>query len=87
MRYILALLIATLAFPALAYDEALAKSYQAHFADASGKGVGKALHAMPADAYIKAVKKGEKFTIVDVRTPAETRFGGGGGSRGSGESK
>jgi rhodanese-related sulfurtransferase len=77
-RYILALVIAMLAFPAAAYDEALADSYQAHFAAASGKGVGKALHAMPADAFIAAVKKGEKIIILDVRTPAETRFVGAG---------
>lgn len=77
-RYIFALLLAMVAFPALAYDEGLANSYQEHFAAATGKGVGKALHAMPANAYIAAVKKGEKITVLDVRTAAEARLVGAG---------
>ena len=78
IRYIVALLIAILAFPTLAYDDALANSYRAHFAAASGKAVGKALHALPADAYLQAVKKGESITILDVRTVAETGLVGAG---------
>jgi rhodanese-related sulfurtransferase len=56
---------------ALAYDEALAKTYEQFFASFEEKRVAKALHILPPDKVIAAIKKGEGVVLLDVRTRQE----------------
>ena len=72
MRFILALLVgAALSVPAMAYDEALAKTYEQFFSSFEEKAVPKALHAIPPEQVVDAIKKGEDIVLVDVRTAHE----------------
>lgn len=57
--------------PALAYDEALAKTYEQFFSSFEEKQVPKALHLIPPDKVVEAIKKGENIVLLDVRTKQE----------------
>jgi rhodanese-related sulfurtransferase len=71
-KYICSVLIAfLLSGPALAYDEALAKTYEQFFASFEEKKVPKALHLIPPEKVVEAIKKGEKVVLLDVRTRQE----------------
>ncbi|MGD8207654.1 MAG: rhodanese-like domain-containing protein [Thiohalocapsa sp.] len=71
--FLLALLCATPLFTAtaLAYDEALAKTYAQFFASFDEKQVPKALHMMPPEKVVEAIKQGEDIVLLDVRTHQE----------------
>ncbi|MCG6859945.1 MAG: rhodanese-like domain-containing protein [Chromatiaceae bacterium] len=56
---------------ALAYDESLAKTYEQFFAPFEEKQVVKALHLLPPDKVVEAIKKGEEIVLLDVRTKQE----------------
>lgn len=55
-----------------AYDEPLAASYASLFQPVTGAKAGKALHLMPAEAFVEKLKKGEDFVAIDVRTEKES---------------
>jgi len=57
-----------------AYDVEMAKSYAEFFTPMAGAEVSKSLHFMMPDAFVTSVKEGKEFVVLDVRTPAETRF-------------
>jgi len=57
--------------PALAYDEALAKTYEQFFASFDEQQVPKAMHLIPPDKLVAAMKKGEDLVLLDVRTRRE----------------
>ncbi|MDH4285481.1 MAG: rhodanese-like domain-containing protein [Gallionellaceae bacterium] len=59
---------------AWAYDEVLAKSYQQFYAPFAAADTMKALRMLPAEDFVKAVKAGEKLTVLDVRAPGETKI-------------
>jgi len=63
-----------LAAPVGAYYRALATTYAEMFETVAGPMAGKNLHLMNAEKFVAAVRKGEKITAVDIRTPGETRF-------------
>jgi rhodanese-related sulfurtransferase len=65
-----------LAAPAAAYNPVLARDYAEMFEPATGAATGKNLHFMNAEKFVAAVRKGEKITVVDVRTPGEVGFFG-----------
>ena len=71
-KYLVVLLVAFL-FPgsALGYDEALAKTYEQFFASFEEKQVPKALHLLPPEKVVDAIKKGEEIVLLDVRTKQE----------------
>ena len=71
-KYLVVLLVAFL-FPgsALGYDEALAKTYEQFFASFEEKQVPKALHLMPPEKVVEAIKKGDEIVLMDVRTRQE----------------
>jgi rhodanese-related sulfurtransferase len=73
MKRLVALLIAgsLVAPPALAYDEALAKTYERFFASFEEKQVPKAMHLIPPEKLITAIKNGEDLVLLDVRTRQE----------------
>ena len=71
-KYVVVLLIAVLfSGPALAYDEALARTYEGFFASFEEKQVPKALHLIPPEKVVDAIKKGEDIILLDVRTRQE----------------
>jgi rhodanese-related sulfurtransferase len=53
------------------YDAGLAESYAQLFAPVQGAGAGKALHLMPPEVFVDALKAGEPMIALDIRTPAE----------------
>jgi rhodanese-related sulfurtransferase len=55
-----------------AYDEPLAASYASLFQPVTGAKAGKALHLMPAKAFVEKIKKGEDFVAIDIRTEKES---------------
>jgi rhodanese-related sulfurtransferase len=55
----------------MAYDEALAKTYELFFASFEEKEVPRALHLIPAEKLAEAIKKGEDIVLLDVRTKQE----------------
>ena len=57
--------------PALAYDEALAKTYEQFFASFEEQQVPKAMHLIPPDKLVTAIKNGEELVFLDVRTKGE----------------
>lgn len=59
-----------------AYDQALAESYAAFFADVDGAGAGKAMHFITPEAYIDGVKAGKGYIALDVRTEKESALFG-----------
>lgn len=69
-----ALLALSLAAPAAAYDHALADTYAQLFAPVSGAKAGKLLHLVKPDQFVREVRSGKPYVVVDIRTPAETRF-------------
>ena len=56
---------------ALAYDETLAKTYEQFFDSFEEKQVPKALHLLPPEKVVDAIKKGEEIVLLDVRTKQE----------------
>ena len=71
-KYVVVLLIAVLfSGPAFAYDEALARTYEGFFASFEEKQVPKALHLIPPEKVVDAIKKGEDIILLDVRTRQE----------------
>lgn len=67
----LALIVLIFSSPAWAYDSEMAASYAELFAPAHGAAVGKKMHFMSPEAFVKAVKSKKQMVVVDVRTPAE----------------
>jgi rhodanese-related sulfurtransferase len=57
--------------PAIAYDEALAKTYEQFFASFEEEQVPKALHLLPPEKVVEAIKQGENIVLLDVRTMRE----------------
>jgi rhodanese-related sulfurtransferase len=57
--------------PALAYDEALAKTYEQFFASFDEQQVPKAMHLIPPDKLVTAIKNREDLVLLDVRTKGE----------------
>jgi rhodanese-related sulfurtransferase len=74
-KYLTVLLAASISVlvcaPAMAYDQALAKTYEQFFASFEEKAVPKALHLIPADKLMEAIKKGDDIVLLDVRTHQE----------------
>ena len=71
-RALLTFIVAVLcAGPALAYDENLASVYQAFFASFDEQQVPKALHMMPPEKVVDAIKSGDGMLLLDVRTQQE----------------
>lgn len=70
--FVAAGLLVAASTPAWSYDAELAHSYAKLFAPVSGAGAGKALHLVGPDAFTDELKRGKKFTIIDLRTPGET---------------
>lgn len=71
-RYVVVLLVAfLLSGTTLAYDETLAKTYEQFFASFEEKQVPKALHLIPPEKVVDAIKKGEEIVLLDVRTNQE----------------
>jgi rhodanese-related sulfurtransferase len=64
-------LLLFLSSAAWSYDTELAKGYEKLFAPVAGAKAGKALHLVPPSAFIKDIKAGKEFVVIDVRTPAE----------------
>ena len=56
---------------AQAYDESLAKTYEQFFASFEEKQVAKALHLLPPEKVLEAIKKGKEIVLLDVRTKQE----------------
>jgi len=54
------------------YDVDLAASYAKLFEPAKGAAVGKGLHLMPPDKFIKELHNGKPMIALDVRTAGET---------------
>lgn len=73
MKRLFALLVLGLLVvpPALAYDEALAKTYEQFFASFDEQQVPKAMHLIPPDKLVTAIKNGEELVLLDVRTKGE----------------
>lgn len=63
-----------LAAPAAAYDRALADTYAEMFAPVQGPKAGKLLHLVKPDQFVKEVRQGKPYVMIDIRTPGETRF-------------
>ena len=80
MRRLLTILTTTVAVsllllaPAVAYDGALAQQYAEQFSAVTGAKAGKHLHLVKVDELVARVRRGDAVTMVDVRTPGETRF-------------
>lgn len=55
----------------LAYDEALAETYQRFFASFEEQDVPKAMHLIPPNKLVDAIKQGEDLVLLDVRTKRE----------------
>ncbi|MBW3139569.1 rhodanese-like domain-containing protein [Ferrimonas balearica] len=56
---------------AMAYDSALAQSYQKQFANVEGAAAGKNLGLMSPAAFVDATKAGKEMVALDIRTEAE----------------
>jgi rhodanese-related sulfurtransferase len=73
-RSILMLLLILLGLPtAQAYDQGLARNYEKFYAPFAGADTMKQLRMLPVEDFMKAVKGGEKLTVLDIRAPGETR--------------
>jgi len=53
------------------YDESLAKTYEQFFASFEEKDVPTALHLLPPEKVVDAIKNGEEIVLLDVRTRQE----------------
>ncbi|MEN8129003.1 MAG: rhodanese-like domain-containing protein [Pseudomonadota bacterium] len=72
-RLVIGFVAAMLVFsPAWGYDKELAEDYAKFFSAFNEKEVPKALKRVTVEKLVKAIKAGEKITILDVRTKAET---------------
>ena len=73
MKKCIFLIVAAFLFSgtALAYDESLAKTYEQFFASFEEKQVAKALHLLPPEKVVEAIKKGQDIVLLDVRTRQE----------------
>jgi len=72
VRWMLALLaILVSVSPAMAYDEALASTYQKFFSAFAEKDAAKALQFMTVDKVVETLNKGEDLVLLDVRTRHE----------------
>ena len=63
-----------LAAPAAGYDRTLADTYAQIFATVKGPKAGKQLHLVKPDQFVKEVRQGKSYVMIDIRTPGETRF-------------
>ncbi len=63
-----------LAAPAAGYDRTLADTYAQIFAPVKGPKAGKQLHLVKPDQFVKEVRQGKSYVMIDIRTPGETRF-------------
>ncbi|UHD17929.1 rhodanese-like domain-containing protein [Thiocapsa bogorovii] len=71
-RLFAVLILGVLLVPsALAYDEVLAKNYELFFSTFEESQVPKAMHLIPPDKLVTAIKNGEDLVFMDVRTNAE----------------
>ena len=71
-KCIFVLLVAVLfSGPVFAYDESLARTYEGFFSSFEEKQVPKALHLIPPEKVVDAIKKGEDIVLLDVRTRRE----------------
>jgi rhodanese-related sulfurtransferase len=57
---------------AWSYDTEMAKSYEKLFASCSGASIGKELHFASPEGFVKNIKAGKEYAILDVRTPEES---------------
>lgn len=57
--------------PVMAYDEALAQTYQQLFSSFDEQQTAKSLHLMTPQMVVEALKKGEALVLLDVRTERE----------------
>ena len=57
--------------PALAYDQALAASYDAFFGKIAEQDAAKMLQLIPVDKVVEAINAGEDLILLDVRTRKE----------------
>ncbi len=73
MKKCIFILLVTVLFSgsALAYDESLARTYESFFSSFEEKQVPKALHFIPPEKVVDAIKKGEDIVLLDVRTRQE----------------
>ncbi|MGB5684604.1 MAG: rhodanese-like domain-containing protein [Candidatus Electrothrix sp.] len=62
----------SVASAAWSYDAEMAKSYAQLFAPAEGVKVGKELHFINPDGFIKNLQAGKEYVALDVRTSGET---------------
>ncbi|MCB1785323.1 MAG: rhodanese-like domain-containing protein [Chromatiaceae bacterium] len=75
LKYIfLVVTSALLAMPAIAYDQGRADQYAQMFAQVQGAKAGKALHLINPDQFVEAVRRGQPYVTLDIRTPEETQF-------------
>lgn len=63
-----------LAAPAAGYDRTLADNYAQVFAPVKGPKAGQQLHLVKPDQFVKEVRQGKSYVMIDIRTPGETRF-------------
>lgn len=63
-----------MAAPAAAYDRMLADTYAQMFAPVKGAKLGKQLHLVKPDQFVKEVRQGKPYIMIDIRTPGETMF-------------
>jgi rhodanese-related sulfurtransferase len=71
-RLVVLLVVAAFVSPsAFAYDETLAKTYEQFFASFEEQQVPKAMHLIPPEKLVEAMKKGEELVLLDVRTRRE----------------
>jgi len=61
----------SIASAAWSYDAEMAASYAKMFAPAEGAKVGKELHFIKPDGFIKNLQAGKKYVVLDVRTSGE----------------
>ncbi len=68
--------LSLIASSASAYDKGVASSYEQYFAPFAGKETSTALQLIKPNDFVKAIKKGDKMFVLDVRTPGETAIVG-----------
>jgi rhodanese-related sulfurtransferase len=62
----------SVASAAWSYDAEMAQSYARFFAPAEGVKVGKELHFINPDGFVKNLQAGKEYAVLDVRTSGET---------------
>lgn len=58
------------------YNTQLAENYEKFLASYANENLTKALGRITVEDFVKAVKNGDEFCVLDVRTPAETNIVG-----------